>query len=114
LGVHSWTVLSGRDSNSSRNYFKLEITRRYNVKHIGKIRWFDALSGEGFVRGSDGRSHFVHFTAIEGVKKHNYSWPHDDDRALLKSIDGVDCEFDLIEDVNWTQVSKLVLKGENQ
>lgn len=77
------------------------------MKLQGKIRWFDSLSGEGYVRcNTTQKSYYLHFTAIEGVSKNNHHWPADVDKERLSNIQDVDCEFELSE----TQISKLVLK----
>lgn len=53
---------------------------------IGKVKWFDAKKGYGFILDDEGNDIFVHYTAIES-KKH------------FKMLDdGVDVEYDLRED----------------
>lgn len=75
-------------------------------RQLGTVRWFDALSGEGMIRrDSDGKCFYVHFTAIQQVSKHNQQWPREEDRDFLRSIEGVSCEFRLIEDTTFIQVS---------
>lgn len=70
-----------------------------------KIRWFDSLKGEGMVRLNDGRSVFVHFTAIQGINKHNSQWPTSEDQMKLQDISGMRCLVDLVEDTTFEQVS---------
>lgn len=67
------------------------------MKHNGIIRWFDAMSGEGMVRLNDGRSVFIHFTAIESVDKNNWHWPKESDKARLSQIENKPCIV-LVED----------------
>ena len=69
-----------------------------------EIRWFDAMSGEGMVRLTDGRLVFVHFTAIQGIDKNNQQWPTSEDQMRLKDIGGKRCLVDIHEDYNWSQV----------
>jgi cold shock CspA family protein len=79
------------------------------VKHTGKIRWFDSKSGEGMVRGDNGLLYYVHFTAIKGMDKNNYHWPTQSDQVKFSCISGLSCEFDVIEDTTFVQVSSLRL-----
>ncbi|MEO8209021.1 MAG: cold-shock protein [bacterium] len=52
----------------------------------GKVKWFDAKKGFGFIVTSDGKDVFVHFSDIASDQSY-------------KSLDeGVDVEFELIED----------------
>lgn len=76
------------------------------MKHNAIIRWFDALSGEGMVRLNNGRSVYIHFTAIESINKHNHQWPTDADKTRLSKIQGQQCLVELIEDTTFVQVSK--------
>lgn len=69
-----------------------------------EVRWFDYTSGEGMVRLNDGRSVFMHFTAIQGIDKNNHQWPTNDDQLKLRLIAGKRCLVDLIEDTTFTQV----------
>lgn len=74
-----------------------------------KVRWFDGLSGEGMVRTEDDKSYYLHFTAIDGINKHNYQFPSLSDQETLKNINGRDCEIELIIDTTFIQVSKCTL-----
>lgn len=83
------------------------------MKHTGTIRWFDSKSGEGFVRrDSDQKSFFVHFTSIAGMDKNNHHWPTEHDQVKFSCIDGLPCEFEMIEDTHFVQVKSLVLVEE--
>lgn len=62
---------------------------QYNGKEFtGTVRWFDGMSGEGMVRLDNGQSLYCHFTAIDGIDKHNYQWPTDTDQERLEDIAG--------------------------
>lgn len=53
---------------------------------VGKVKWFDAIKGYGFIIDEDGDDVFVHFTAIES-KRH------------FRTLDeGDDVEFELVKD----------------
>lgn len=82
------------------------------MKHTGKIRWFDSMTGEGMVRGENGLSYYVHFTAIRGMDKNNLQWPTNFDQVKFSKIDGHHVEFDIIEDTTFVQVSDLRLVEE--
>lgn len=67
-----------------------------NVKwQLGVVRWFDDLKGEGLIRDEQGRSFYVHYSAIETDKK----------RKTLKA--GKEVKFQLLEDSHFTQVDKV-------
>ena len=36
---------------------------------LGKVSWFNDGSGEGVVRGENGKNYFVHYSAIQSNKK---------------------------------------------
>lgn len=65
---------------------------RYNDQVFdAKVRWFDALSGEGMVTLSDGRNFYIHYTAIEGMDKNGCAFPAEKDMEFLKTIEGKTC-----------------------
>ena len=51
---------------------------------LGKIKWFNELSGHGFIQCDDGKDIYVHYTAFQGVDPKNRD-------------SGVLVQFDLIE-----------------
>lgn len=78
----------------------------------GKIRWFDALSGEGMVRCSKtNQNYFLHFTSIQGISKNNYAFPDDKDREVLSSLKGRTCTFEVFTDPTFSQADNLILEG---
>lgn len=81
------------------------------MKLKGVIRWFDGMSGEGMVRGENLQSYYIHFTAIDGISRHNHHWPTELDQSRLKTIDGAKCEFELINDTTFVQVSNCKIEG---
>ncbi|HCA42443.1 MAG TPA: cold-shock protein [Bacteroidetes bacterium] len=52
----------------------------------GKVKWFDAKKGFGFIVDDDGKDIFVHFSAIAT------------DKSFKTLEDGIDVEYELIED----------------
>lgn len=61
----------------------------------GKVKWFNAEKGYGFITGEDGKDIFVHFSNIvdEGFKTLN---------------DGQDVEFDLVQGERGPQAINVV------
>lgn len=62
---------------------------------MGKVRWFDEVKGEGLVRGEDGQSFYVHYSAIDSEKKHKNL----NENSKVK--------FQLVEDSHYIQVSRV-------
>jgi cold shock CspA family protein len=63
---------------------------------LGTVRWFNDLRGEGVIRDEDGKSHFVHYSAIESNAQK---------RRTLKQ--GKEVKFQLLEDSHFTQVDRV-------
>lgn len=61
----------------------------------GTVRWFDNMSGEGVIKDSLGKSHFVHYSAIQS----NQTW------KTLES--GQSVEIQIVEHTAFTQISKV-------
>lgn len=49
----------------------------------GKVKWFNATKGFGFIEGEDGNDYFVHMTAIKGGKT-----LRDDDSVTFDPVEG--------------------------
>ncbi|NLJ84097.1 MAG: cold shock domain-containing protein [Halanaerobiaceae bacterium] len=61
----------------------------------GKVKWFDAQKGYGFIEREDGDDVFVHFSAIE--------------EDGFKSLEeGQEVEFEIVEGDRGPQASKVV------
>lgn len=61
----------------------------------GVVHWFDDTSGEGIIKDADGKSFFVHYSAIESGD----SWKSLKDRQKVK--------FKLVRDCTFAQVSRV-------
>ena len=61
----------------------------------GKVKWFNAEKGYGFITGEDGKDVFVHFSAIQGEG--------------FKSLDeGQAVSYDLVEGAKGMQAANVV------
>ena len=61
----------------------------------GKVKWFNAEKGYGFIEGQDGKDVFVHFSAIV--------------QDGFKSLeDGQEVEFDVVEGARGPQAANVV------
>lgn len=62
---------------------------------LGKVKWFNAKKGYGFIEREDGGDVFVHFTAIQ--------------EDGFKSLDeGQEVEFDIVEGERGPQAANVV------
>ncbi len=61
----------------------------------GKVKWFNASKGYGFIQREDGSDVFVHFSAIE-------------DEGYKTLEEGQEVEFDVVETSKGPQASKVV------
>ena len=61
----------------------------------GKVKWFNAEKGYGFIEGQDGKDVFVHFSAIE--------------QDGFKTLDeGQEVEFEVVEAARGPQAANVV------
>ena len=61
----------------------------------GKVKWFNAEKGYGFIEGQDGKDVFVHFSAIE--------------QDGFKTLDeGQEVEFEVAEGARGPQAANVV------
>lgn len=63
--------------------------------YTGKVKWFDAKKGYGFIEREDGDDVFVHFSAIQ-----------DDGFKTLE--DGEEVEFEIVEGDRGPQADNVV------
>ena len=60
----------------------------------GKVKWFNAEKGYGFIEGQDGKDVFVHFSAIE--------------QEGFKTLDeGQEVEFEIVEGAKGPQATNV-------
>ena len=61
----------------------------------GKVKWFNAEKGYGFIEGQDGKDVFVHFSAIE--------------QEGFKTLDeGQEVDFEVVEGARGPQAANVV------
>lgn len=61
---------------------------------IGKVKWFSAEKGYGFIEREDGGDVFVHFSAIQ-------------DQGFKTLAEGQDVEFEIVEGARGPQASNV-------
>lgn len=73
-----------------------DFLRRECVKNMqGKVKWFNAEKGFGFIEREDGDDVFVHYSAI--------------DQEGFKTLDeGQDVEFEIVEGARGPQAANVV------
>jgi len=69
--------------------------RRFGVRKVGRVKWFNDVKGYGFICQDDGRDVFVHYTAIDG-------------KGFRTLIEGQTVEFELREGPKGLQASNVV------
>ena len=62
---------------------------------VGKVKWFSAEKGFGFIAREDGDDVFVHFSAIQ-------------DEGFKTLNEGQEVEFDIVEGARGPQASNVV------
>ncbi|MBR2215078.1 MAG: cold shock domain-containing protein [Selenomonadaceae bacterium] len=62
---------------------------------VGKVKWFSAEKGYGFIERQDGDDVFVHFSAIQ-------------DEGFKTLAEGQDVEFEIVEGARGLQASNVV------
>lgn len=62
---------------------------------VGKVNWFSAEKGYGFIAREDGDDVFVHFSAIQ-------------DEGFKTLNEGQDVEFDIVEGARGPQAANVV------
>lgn len=65
---------------------------------IGKVKWFSAEKGYGFIEREDGGDVFVHFSAIE-------------DQGFKTLAEGQDVEFEIVDGARGPQASNVIKKS---
>ncbi len=71
---------------------------RRNFKMVGKVKWFSAEKGYGFIEREDGGDVFVHFSAIQ-------------DEGFKTLTEGQDVEFEIVEGARGPQAANVVKKS---
>ena len=65
---------------------------------VGKVKWFSAEKGYGFIEREDGGDVFVHFSAIQ-------------DEGFKTLNEGQDVEFEIVEGARGPQAANVVNKS---
>ena len=65
---------------------------------VGKVKWFSAEKGYGFIEREDGGDVFVHFSAIQ-------------DEGFKTLTEGQDLEFEIVEGARGPQAANVVKKS---
>jgi cold shock protein len=65
---------------------------------VGKVKWFSAEKGYGFIEREDGGDVFVHFSAIQ-------------DEGFKTLTEGQDVEFEIVEGARGPQAANVVKKS---
>ncbi len=65
---------------------------------VGKVKWFSAEKGYGFIEREDGSDVFVHFSAIQ-------------DEGFKTLNEGQEVEFEIVEGARGPQAANVVKKS---
>lgn len=66
-----------------------EMQEKYHNKELtGRFLWIDEHYGDSMIRLEDGQTLYCHFSAIEGLKVKQYSYPDEVDKDFLRSLKG--------------------------
>jgi CspA family cold shock protein len=65
------------------------------ISMVGKVKWFSAEKGYGFIAREDGDDVFVHFSAIQ-------------DEGFKTLVEGQDVEFEIVEGARGPQAANVV------
>ncbi len=65
---------------------------------VGKVKWFSAEKGYGFIEREDGGDVFVHFSAIQ-------------DEGFKTLNEGQEVEFEIVEGARGQQAANVVKKS---
>ena len=65
---------------------------------VGKVKWFSAEKGYGFIEREDGGDVFVHFSAIQ-------------DEGFKTLNEGQEVEFEIVEGARGPQAANVVKKS---
>ena len=62
---------------------------------VGKVKWFNAEKGFGFITSEEGKDIFVHFSAIQ-------------DEGFKTLNEGQDVEFEIVEGARGPQAANVI------
>ena len=62
---------------------------------VGKVKWFNAEKGFGFITSDEGKDIFVHFSAIQ-------------DEGFKTLNEGQDVEFEIVEGARGPQAANVI------
>ena len=65
---------------------------------VGKVKWFSAEKGYGFIEREDGGDVFVHFSAIQ-------------DEGFKTLSEGQSVEFEIVEGARGPQAANVIKQG---
>ena len=69
--------------------------RRFGVRKMGRVKWFNDIKGYGFISQEGGDDVFVHYSAIDG-------------QGFKTLIEGQTVEFEVLQGPKGLQASNVV------